>query len=81
MSEEPSAYGFVCENENCLAIMVIYPHPESPGLPDPFANSVPADEPMWERHWPDCPACDERMELETGDPVSHVIKRTEWEKR
>lgn len=74
--QEPSAYGFMCNNDACLALMVIYPHPESPGLLDPFVQSVPIGDPMWDDSSPGCPNCGESMSLETGDPVSHIVVGT-----
>lgn len=76
MIEDPRAYGFVCENDACLAILVVYPHPESPGLPDPFQNGVPVGEPMWDDSSPACPSCGEQTQLLTGDPVDHIIVGT-----
>lgn len=76
MSDEPSAYSFTCENEECLAIMCVYPHPESPGLCDPFVRTADMDEAMWEDESPNCPNCGEQMNLEAGDPVSHRIVGT-----
>lgn len=73
MSDEPRAYSFTCENEECLAIMVIYPHPDSPGLLDPFEEVTDMSEPDWETDTPDCPHCGGCMDLMAGDPVSHII--------
>lgn len=73
MKEEPRAYGFTCENGDCLAIMVVYPHPDSPGLCDPFVRSAPVEESIWEDSSPSCPNCSDRMDLMTGDPVSDII--------
>lgn len=73
LASSPMAYSFICENEECLAIMVVYPHPESPGLLDPFIRSAPAYEPMWEDSSPSCPNCGEAMSLEAGDPVGSII--------
>lgn len=70
MSTEPIAYSFTCENEDCLAVMVVYPHPESPGLCAPFVRSAPLKELMWDDSSPSCPTCGERVSLEAGDPVS-----------
>ena len=72
-NDEPRAYGFNCENEECFAIMVVYPHPDSPGLNDPFVTTADMGEPMWEDSSPSCPNCGESMSLTTGDPVSHII--------
>lgn len=73
MSTEPeqpqrTAYWGTCSNEQCLASMVIYPHPEA-------KQDLP-DEDDWENStfYINCPVCNGGMDWGGSDPAADIIR-------
>lgn len=66
--EDRTAWWGTCSNDECMASMIIYPHP------DRQSDLPPEDE--WEdsTFFIDCPVCASKMEWGGTDPAADLLK-------